>query len=607
MLSLQVLFGLLACATLGSSQDSQHEGLQKARSLFDPRVSLSFKRTHSCETTPGVKSYSGYVNLPANPAEGRPYNIHSFFWFFEARKNPEHAPLSLWLQGGPGAGSMPYAVGGNGPCSVTRNSRDTVLNPWSWNNEVNMLYLDQPVQTGFSYNTLINGTVDETQIPPMVTPLLPSSPAPELNSTFLLGVFASQDSQATANTTANAALAAWHFMQIWTQQFPKYKPRNRKLSIWTQSYGGHYGPTFANFFTEQTRKIEAGTLPPDTVPLRVDTVGIVNGCVDILTQLPSYAQMAHNNTYGIQIIDQNEYEAALARFPECERRVQACRSLARSQDPAELGHVEAVNAACSGAYYYCYGTMGHILESRGRNVYDIVQTMPESFPTRYAGGYFNSKEVQLELGVPLNMSGIALTVWNAFMQTGDFVLGNNIPYLGSLLDEGVKVALVYGDRDFQCSWYGGEQVSLAIESRASERFWRAGYATIRTNSTYVGGYVRQHGNLSFARVFDAGHEAPWYQPETTYRIFMRVMFDRDVATGRVSTAWPRGHRYATDGPASVANVTNAVPAQREPECYLWAIFLTCTQTQTEMLRNGTAIVKDYIMIGYHKADGGIHY
>jgi carboxypeptidase D len=175
--------------------------------------------------------------------------------------------------------------------------------------------------------------------------------------------------------------------------------------------------------------------------------------------------------------------------------------------------------------------------------------------------------------------------------------------------------------------YGGEQVSLAIQSRVSDRFRKAGYAKIQTNASYVGGYVRQYGNLSFSRVFDAGHEgefpwpytrfnamelrtdgaAPSYQPETTYRIFNRVMFDRDVATGKISTAWPFSLIYATVGPDNVDNVANAVPVQHPAECYLWAIALTCTREQTEMLRSGTAILKDYIMIGYEKADGSIHY
>lgn len=39
----------------------------------------------------------------------------------------------------------------------------------------------------------------------------------------------------------------------------------------------------------------------------------------------------------------------------------------------------------------------------------------------------------------------------AFQATGDFVLGNNLGVLGELLDQGVKVALMYGDRDYQCN------------------------------------------------------------------------------------------------------------------------------------------------------------
>jgi len=38
----------------------------------------------------------------------------------------------------------------NGPCFVGSDSNSTYLNPYSWNNEVNMLYIDQPVQVGFS-------------------------------------------------------------------------------------------------------------------------------------------------------------------------------------------------------------------------------------------------------------------------------------------------------------------------------------------------------------------------------------------------------------------------------------------------------------------------
>jgi carboxypeptidase C (cathepsin A) len=94
-----------------------------------------------------------------------------------------------------------------------------------------------------------------------------------------------------------------------------------------------------------------------------------------------------------------------------------------------------------------------------------------------------------------------------FDRTGDFILGDGLKKLGGLLDRGVKVALFYGDRDYQCNWLGGEAISLAIESKLSSGFKQAGYTKIETNASYIGGFVRQYENLSFARVFQAAHES----------------------------------------------------------------------------------------------------
>lgn len=47
-----------------------------------------------CETTPGVQSFSGYVDIAEHE--------HIFFWFFEARnEDPSTAPLTVWINGGP--------------------------------------------------------------------------------------------------------------------------------------------------------------------------------------------------------------------------------------------------------------------------------------------------------------------------------------------------------------------------------------------------------------------------------------------------------------------------------------------------------------------------
>lgn len=67
-----------------------------------------------CETTPGVKTYTGYVDI----AEDQ----HLFFWFFEARnQDPTTAPLTIWVDGGPGTPSTSGLFDESGPCSVDSN------------------------------------------------------------------------------------------------------------------------------------------------------------------------------------------------------------------------------------------------------------------------------------------------------------------------------------------------------------------------------------------------------------------------------------------------------------------------------------------------------
>lgn len=82
-----------------------------------------------------------------------------------------------------------------------------------------MLYIDQPVSVGFSYDTLVNGTINEFASPFNVTAHGNTAlKALETNSTVLAGTFSAQDSLTTPNTTATAARVAWHFMQIWIKE-----------------------------------------------------------------------------------------------------------------------------------------------------------------------------------------------------------------------------------------------------------------------------------------------------------------------------------------------------------------------------------------------------
>lgn len=92
------------------------------------------------------------------------------------------------------------------------------------------------------------------------------------------------------------------------------------------------------------------------------------------------------------------------------------------------------------------------------------------------------------------------------MLAGDAVKVEGMKSIEYLSASGVKIALVYGDRDYRCPWLGVERLSLQANWTGAEVFRNAGYEDIHTNGSYSGGVVRQHGNLSFSRVFDAGHD-----------------------------------------------------------------------------------------------------
>ncbi|KAJ5689088.1 hypothetical protein N7462_003480 [Penicillium macrosclerotiorum] len=560
-----------------------------------------------CETTPGVKSYSGYVHLPpgtlGNVQVNQPYPINTFFWFFEARHDPRNAPLSIWMNGGPGSSSMIGLMQENGPCRVNPDSNSTEPNPWSWNNYVNMLYIDQPNQVGFSYDIPTNGTYDQTGAGWDVSKW--EHGIPIQNNTFYVGTTTSNEQSASANSTENAARSLWTFLQTWLSEFPEYKPHDDRVSIWTESYGGRYGPSFTAFFQEQNEKIEKGTLPAasESYYIHLDTLGIINGCVDLLVQEPSYPKMAYSNTYGLETINKTVYNQAMhswGRPGGCKDLIQHCRALSADGDPQMYGNNATVNEACQKANEYCSNQVeGAYPNYADRGYYDIAHKNPDPFPPPYFLGFLNQHWVQGALGVPINFTESVDSVYYGFTSTGDYPRSDVRGYLDDLayvLDSGIKVALVYGDRDYACNWIGGEDVSLAVNHAEAAAFRAAGYTPLHTNASYVGGQVRQHGNFSFTRVYEAGHEVPAYQPETAYAIFHRALFNKDLATGKTDTA---SHgSYSTRGPASTWQIKNKVPESPDPLCYVLSLGSSCTADQIASVVKNTAVIKDHVVVDW---------
>jgi hypothetical protein len=67
------------------------------------------------------------------------------------------------------------------------------------------------------------------------------------------------------------------------------------------------------------------------IPIHIETIGLINGCTDILSSGAFYPEQAYNNTYGIQAITEDVYEASkLAYYQEpggCRSLTETCRAL----------------------------------------------------------------------------------------------------------------------------------------------------------------------------------------------------------------------------------------------------------------------------------------
>lgn len=78
------------------------------------------------------------------------HNSNLFFWHYQNRHIADRQRTILWLNGGPGCSSMDGALMEVGPYRV-RHGGNLEYNNGSWDEFANLLFVDQPVGTGFSY------------------------------------------------------------------------------------------------------------------------------------------------------------------------------------------------------------------------------------------------------------------------------------------------------------------------------------------------------------------------------------------------------------------------------------------------------------------------
>ncbi|GAM87420.1 hypothetical protein ANO11243_054440 [Dothideomycetidae sp. 11243] len=208
-----------------------------------------------------VKQYSGYLDDEEN-------DKHLFYWFFESRNDPKNDPIVLWLNGGPGCSSMTGLFMELGPSSIDKNGK-VVYNPSSWNSNASVIFLDQPVNVGYSYS---GGSVSNT-------------------------VAAGKDIYA--------------LLTLFFKQFPEYA--KQPFHIAGESYAGHYIPAFASEILAHKKR-----------NINLQSVLIGNGLTDGLTQYDYYRPMACGEGGWPAVLDEQQCQSMDNALPRCKSLIESC-------------------------------------------------------------------------------------------------------------------------------------------------------------------------------------------------------------------------------------------------------------------------------------------
>ncbi|KAK2593528.1 Cell death protease [Conoideocrella luteorostrata] len=93
---------------------------------------------------PPIKMHAGHIEV------SKEHNGNLFFWHFQNNHIANKQRTVIWLNGGPGCSSEDGALMEVGPYRV-KHDKSLGLNNGSWNEFANLLFVDNPVGTGFSY------------------------------------------------------------------------------------------------------------------------------------------------------------------------------------------------------------------------------------------------------------------------------------------------------------------------------------------------------------------------------------------------------------------------------------------------------------------------
>jgi len=418
---------------------------------------------------PGVTQWSGYFEVNGTTEKA---DKNYFYWAFAPRSGRADAPVLLWMTGGPGCSSSLALLVENGPCHINETTAELYNNPFSWNTDAYLVYIDQPSGVGFSYSGSAGYDTNEAEV--------------------------SRD--------------MYWFLQKFFEAHPSLQ--SNPFFVVGESYGGHFAPATAY------RIMQGNEANEGPVKIRLTGLAVGNGLVDPYVQYASYPDLAYNwcNTVlGSPCVSQSTYEYMQSMVPTCQSTIAGC--------------MQNVSFDCSMADLECNPIMSAYTDT-GLNVYDIRKPCDGQLCYNFNGAisFMNRADVQTSLGVKsTNWQPCSDTVNQMFSQDWFKTFNTTIP---PLLENGVRVLIYNGDDDFICNWIGSKNWTTELQWSKQKTFDQAPDKPVIID-TMQAALVRSVSStaspiqFSFMQVHGAGHMVPMDQPRTALYMISKFMSNQN--------------------------------------------------------------------------------
>ncbi|KAL7599996.1 hypothetical protein Lser_V15G23814 [Lactuca serriola] len=141
--------------------------------LFMVVVSLEVTKSgYLVKTLPGFPGDLPFLFETGYISVGKNDDVQYFYYFFESERSPENDPLLLWVRGGPGCGVLTSILLQIGPITInyinsSLENQMLELSTHSLTKVANILFLDEPAGSGFSYAKSPEGYITNDTLTPI--------------------------------------------------------------------------------------------------------------------------------------------------------------------------------------------------------------------------------------------------------------------------------------------------------------------------------------------------------------------------------------------------------------------------------------------------------